>query len=66
MGRLRDMILNRLPRLAVWALCAVAGALLAMELSEWADRRRERMQPGAITGAFLNKVNEGLERRSQA
>lgn len=56
------MILRRLFTLAVWALWASVGAAISMELSLWMDRQREKMQPRAITGALLDKVNQSLER----
>ena len=56
------MIYRRLITIAMWALWAAFGAVGAIELSMWADRQREKMQPRAITGALLDKVNQSLER----
>jgi hypothetical protein len=56
------MIVRRLVTLAMWALWAVIGAAAGLELSLWADRQRDKMQPRAITGALLDKVNQTLER----
>lgn len=59
------MIVRRLLSLLVWAIWIALGAALGMELSGWADRQRAKMQPSALTGALLDKVNESLEQRKR-
>jgi hypothetical protein len=37
------------------------GAALALQFDRWWDARKARLTPNALTGSFLDKVNERLE-----
>ena len=60
------MVLRKLLTAAAWLFWILLGIVLGMELSEWADRQRERIRPRALTGTLLDKVNESLEQRNRA
>jgi hypothetical protein len=37
------------------------GAAIALQIDRWWDSRKARFTPNALTGSFLDKVNERLE-----
>jgi hypothetical protein len=36
----------------------------ALEAEKWLEKAKVRMSPNALTGSFLDKINEKLEDRS--